>query len=103
MPRAANLDERERNEIRDHLDVTAQTMVKAYTTRQLRMLDWVTNYAIKHSGKYIPVRVDSGIIRNQYIRWTYKKIYWVRRLRVDEIKYIYWKRNKSTKLVEQFK
>ena len=75
-------------------------MVKAYSLRQLAVLDWVDTRTVKHSWKYIPVRIDDIYSRAQYNVSRYKKPYKIRYLRVDEIIYIYDKRNRMKKLIE---
>lgn len=89
------------DEIRNHLDITAWRMPKAYTLRQIAFLDWIDTRTVKTCGKYMPIRVDYREYRYAYNTWKYKKPYQVRRMRVDEIKFIYNKRNRNKKLVEE--
>ena len=49
----------------------------------------------------MPIRVDYREYRYAYNTGEYKKPYQVRRMRVDEIKFIYNKRNRNKKLVEE--
>lgn len=93
----------EKEEIINHLDLTKDKMVKAYTLTQLACLEWKSVQWIKLSGKYIPIRIDEKYNKYMYNRGQWKKPYAIRYIRVDEIKYIYKKRNKKTELVEQYK
>ena len=101
MAIARNIPEEEKKEITDHLSLTAWTMVKAYTLRQLSLLDGVDTRTIRNSWKYIPVRIDYRYNKYNYIRWNYKKPYAIKRIRVDEIKYIFKKRNRGRKVLDE--
>lgn len=89
------------DEIKSHLDLTAWTMVKAYTLKQISLLDWIDTRTVKTSGKYMPVRLDYREYRYAYNIWRYKKPYQIRWIRVDEIKFIYNKRNRKKRLEEE--
>ena len=94
------ISEHWRQEIINHLTDTKDIMVKAYTMKQLCFLDWVTNKKIKQSWKYIPVKIENRESRRKQRAWLDRKGYAVRWLRVDEIKYIFSKRNKEVRLEE---
>lgn len=100
--RIKNISETDKREIRNHLETTADTMIKAYTQSQLALMDWKPIESIKHWWAYIPVRIDWS-----YNLWKYKnnpnrKPYQIRYVRVDEIKALYGKRNKGRKkLIEE--
>ena len=49
----------------------------------------------------MPIRVDYREYKYSYNIGRYKKPYQVRWMRVDEIKFIYNKRNRKKKLVEE--
>lgn len=91
------------DEILNHLDVTAWVLVKTYTKRQISALDSVSIDTITNSGKYIPIREDNHGTKYGYLRRGYKKPYQIKWIRVDEVKFVYNKRNKFKKLVEEFK
>lgn len=95
------LIQRSLDEIKNHLDLTAWTMPKAYTLRQIAFLDWIDPRTVKTCGKYMPIRVDYREYKYSYNIGRYKKPYQVRWMRVDEIKFIYNKRNRKKKLVEE--
>lgn len=60
------LPQKEIDEIMNHLEVTADTMVKCYTLSQLAALDGIDTRTARTSGKYIPVRIDTHIARREY-------------------------------------
>lgn len=101
MARVTTPSQKEIDAILNHLTVTAETHVKCYTLRQLAFLDWKTSAYVRNSWKYIPVRFDNRMSRADYNRGKFKKPYAVKWIRVDEIKYIYNKRNKRHILVEE--
>ena len=101
MAKTTPPSQKEIDAIKDHLTATAGVMVKCYTLRQLAFLDWVTPATVRHSWKYMPVRFDNRMSRADYFRWKFKRPYAVKWIRVDEIKYIYNRRNKRHKLVEE--
>ena len=102
MATKKHLPQKEIDEIMNHLEATADTMVKWYTLSQLAALDGVDTRTVRNSGKYIPVRIDTHIARREFRnRWKKKKPYSIRRIRVDEIKFIFNKRNRKYKLEEQ--
>lgn len=88
-------------ELQDHRDNTARELVKWYTLFQLSLMDWRDTRTIRNSWKYIPVRFDNWFSISQYKKWLQKKPYRILWLRVDEVKYIYGKRNKGKKLIEE--
>lgn len=90
-------------EIRDHRDNTAKELVKAYTIAQLSYMDGIDTRAVKTSWKYIPIRVDTWLSLNWFKNWKQKKPYMTLWIRVDEIKYLYDKRNKKKKLIEEIR
>ena len=98
-----SLIQAEKDEIINHIEVTAWSLVKWYTLKQLSILDWIDTRTVKTSWKYIPVRIDLRENKHKYLKGQYRKPYTIKRIRVDEIKYIFDKRNKKTKLVETFK
>ena len=81
-------------EIRDHRDNTAWELVKCYTLSQLSIMDWIDTRTVRNSGKYLPVRVDTAQSLSQFKLWRTKKPYMVFYIRMDEIKELFWKRNK---------
>lgn len=97
------LNERYKQEIINHLDLTAGTMAKAYTLKQLSFMDGVDTRKIKYSWRYIPVRFEDRHSRYDQRVGKNAKWYTMRRIRVDELIYIYNKRNKKKKLVEEYK
>lgn len=97
------LPQREIETIRNHLETTAWSLVMCYTQAQLAALDWVSTSVIRHSGKYMPVRFDNRMARRDFHHrndWR-RKPYTIKRIRVDEIKFVYNRRNKRHKLVEE--
>lgn len=92
MPIIKTLPRSDRDELRDHRDNTAKEMVKTYSLRQLSFMDGIDTRTVKTSGKYLPVRVDTGDSLYRFKRGASKKIYMVRYIRLDEIKYIFNKR-----------
>lgn len=91
----------ELDEIKSHLSLTALTMPKAYTLKQISFLDGIDTRTVKTCWKYMPVRLDYREHKHFYNTWRYKKPYQIRRLRVDEIKFIFNRRNRKKKLVEE--
>lgn len=85
-------------EIIDHRDNTSKTLIKCYTISQLSIMDWRDTKTIRKSGKYLPVRVDNPQNLYYYKNHKYSKPYSILRIRLDEIKYIFWKRNAWKKL-----
>ena len=92
------INKTESRELRDHRDNTAKDLIKCYTLSQLSLMDWIDTRAIKNSHKYLPVRVDTTQSLNNFRNWSTKKPYMLLRIRLDEIKYIFNKRNKGKKL-----
>lgn len=97
------ISEHWKQEILNHIADTRDIMVKAYTMKQISFLDWVTNQQIKQSWKYIPVKIENRESRWEQRAWLDRKGYTVRRLRVDEIKHIYARRNKEKVLSEDYR
>lgn len=98
MPIIKSLPRAERGELIDHRDNTAKEMIKCYSLRQLSFMDGVDTRTIKTSGRYLPVRLDTGEATSRFKRGITKKTYMVRYIRLDEIKFIFSKRNKGKKL-----
>ena len=90
-------------ELRDHRDNTAWELIKCYTIAELSLMDWIDTRAVKNSKKYLPVRVDYWEARDRFRQWIQSKPYRIFYIRLDEIKYIYDKRNKKKRLVEETK
>lgn len=101
--RRKSISETDLREIKNHIETTAKDMVKGYTKAQLSLLDGIDTRSVEWSWKYIPVRVDAWLSYYQYKAWKQKKPYSIVRIRVDEIKYLYNKRNKRKKLTEEIK
>lgn len=97
------LNDRERREIENHLETTRDSMIKAYTVWQLAFLDWIDTRTVKNSWKYLPIRFENREARYEQRIGENRKWYTIRRVRVDEIKYIFNKRNLKTRLVEDYK
>lgn len=93
------IDKTNRREIRDHLENTAKDLVKCYTLSQLSLMDWIDTRTVKTSGRYIPVRIDTWRTISDFRAWITKKPYSVMYIRLDEIKYIFSKRNRGKKLI----
>lgn len=91
----------ELEEIKNHLDLTAWTMPKAYTLKQISFLDGIDTRTVKTCWKYMPVRLDYKEHKYEYNKGRFKKPYQIRRLRVDEIKFVFNRRNRKKKLVEE--
>ena len=85
-------------ELKDHRDNTARDLIKCYSPTQLAYMDWIDVRTVKHSKRYLPVRVDSWPAMDRYRRWEQTKPYRVMYIRMDEIKFIFNKRtwNKLT-------
>lgn len=98
MPIVKSLPATERFEIRDHRDNTAKDLIKCYTLRQLSLMDWIDTRTIKNSGRYLPVRVDTWRSMTDFRSGKTKKPYSVKYIRLDEVKFIFSKRNKGKKL-----
>ena len=101
MAMKKNLPQRDIDSITDHLSYTSWFMVMWYNLSQLSALDWVDTRTVKRSGKYIPVRFDTCHARRERGNREAKRPYSVRRVRIDEIKHIYNKRNRRKRLEEE--
>ena len=77
-------------------------MIKAYTIKELAFLDGIDTRRVKTCWKYLPIRVEDKNSRYYLRSGMSRKWYSIKRVRVDEIKYIYNKMNKKTKLVEDY-
>lgn len=86
-------------ELQDHRDNTMMELVKWYTLSQLSIMDWKDTQAIKRSWNYIPIRIDTAQSRLYYRNRTTKKPYMTLWIRLDEIKFIFSKRNRGKKLI----
>lgn len=98
MPIVKTLPKTEKFEIKDHRDNTAKDLIKTYSLKQLSFMDWVDTRTIKSSGKYLPVRVDNSKSFYNYKIWITKKPYSIMWIRLDEVKFMFSKRNKWKKL-----
>ena len=87
-------------ELKDHRENTATDYIKVYTLAQLAFMDWADQRTIKHSKKYLPVRVDSWPAMDRFRRWQQEKPYRIMYIRLDEIKYLYNKRTWNKLVVE---
>lgn len=92
-----------KQEIINHLEATSDRMVKAYTLKQISFLDGIDTRTVKYSWKYMPVRIEDRNSRRAQREGRNRKWYTIKRLRLDEIKHIYNKRNRNKKLVETTK
>ena len=97
------LNQSDLDEILHHKDFTAKELVKVYKPCQISAMDYVDTQKIPRSIKYIPVRVDHKEAWYRYRTWKSLKPYSVRYIRVDELLYIFAKRNKDRKLVIEHK
>lgn len=88
------LTEQQLWELRDHRDNTMWDLIKCYTPTQLSYMDWIDTRTVKHSTKYLPVRVDSWPAMDKYRRWEQKKPYRIMYIRLDEVRELYKKRSK---------
>lgn len=88
-------------EMRDHRDNTAWELVKCYTLSQLSIMDWIDTRTIRNSWRYLPVRIDTAQSLSQFKLWNTRKPYMTMRIRMDEIKALFSKRNKGKKLVAE--
>lgn len=79
-------------ELKDHRDNTAWELIKCYSIAQLSFMDWVSQQTVKHSNKYLPVRVDSWPALYRYKTGENSKPYRVMYIRLDEIRALYNKR-----------
>lgn len=91
-----NLTEQQLFELRDHRDNTAWELIKCYTAVQLSFMDHVDERTVKHSKKYLPVRIDSGPAMDKFRRGKQAKPYRVLYIRLDEIRALYHKRTGNT-------
>lgn len=98
MPIIKKLTPADMQELRDHRDNTAWEMIKCYTLSELSYMDWVDTRTIKQSWRYFPVRVDTWMALYKFKKGENKKPYLNLRIRLDEIKDLYSKRNKGKKL-----
>jgi hypothetical protein len=87
-------------DLRDHRDNTSWELIKCYTLAQLSYMDWVDTRTVKHSSRYLPVRVDSWPAMDKYRRWLQSKPYRVMYIRLDEIRALYHKRTGNTLAIE---
>lgn len=94
MPIMKKIDKSDLQELRDHRDNTSKDLIKAYSLAQISYMDWIDTRTIKTSWRYLPIRVDTWESLWRFKIWKTKKPYMIRYIRLDEIKYIYSKRNK---------
>ena len=87
-------------ELRDHRDNTAWELIKVYTAAQLSYMDWVDQKTVKHSKRYLPVRVDSGPALYRFKTGENTKPYRVMYIRLDEIRYLYHRRTWNKLAIE---
>ena len=99
MPIIRKINSTDLWELKDHRDNTAKEMVKAYTLSQLSYMDGIDTRTVKTSGRYMPIRVDTWQALSQFKAGDKRKPYMVLRIRIDEIKFLFNKRNKGKKLV----
>lgn len=78
-------------------------MIKAYSIGEIAFLDWIDTRTVRNSWKYIPVRFEDRTVRRDMRNGRTTRTYTERRVRVDEIKYIFNKRNQTKRLVEEMK
>lgn len=97
--RIRKLENRALTDIYSHLELTADTHIKCYTKRQLAFLDGIDAARIWSCGKYLPVRIDTAQNTWRHHASIWKRPYRELRIRLDEIKHIYSKRNQNTVLV----
>jgi hypothetical protein len=98
MPVKTKIDKTDMRELRDHRDNTAGELVKCYTLSQISLMDWIDTRTVRTSWRYLPVRVDNCQSLSNFKAWKQKKPYKIMWIRLDEIKTIFWKRNKWKKL-----
>lgn len=101
MPIMKKIDKTDMRELRDHRDNTSKDFVKCYTLAQLSFMDWIDTRTIKTSGRYLPVRVDTWVKLYDFKNGRCKKPYSVMRIRMDEVKFLFSKRNKGKKLTTE--
>jgi len=90
-------------ELRDHRDNTAWELVKCYSIAQLSYMDGIDEKTVKHSNRYLPVRVDSGPALYRYKNWENSKPYRIMYIRLDEIRALYKRRTWNTLAIELWK
>lgn len=98
MPVIKKINKTDLREIRDHRDNTSKDLVKCYTLSQISLMDWIDTRTVKTSWRYLPVRMDTSRSLLDYKIWKTKKPYSIMRIRLDEVKFIFSKRNKGKKL-----
>ena len=89
-------------ELRDHKENTCREFIKWYTLAQLSLIDGIDTRTVRKSWKYLPIRIDDSRSMCLYRQWKMKKPYKILWIRVDEIKYIFKKRNKWKCLVTDY-
>lgn len=102
MARVKTLKEKSLRDLKDHMENTSMELIKCYSISQLALMDWKDTQSIKRSWKYLPVRIDTKQNAYEYRQRNRKRPYQIKRIRVDEIKFIYAKRNKGKKLYEEY-
>lgn len=98
MPVVKKLDKNAMREIRDHRDNTSKDLVKCYSLSQLSLMDGIDTRTVRTSWRYLPVRIDNWVKQYDFRNWRTKKPYSIMRIRLDEIKFLFSKRNRGKKL-----
>lgn len=98
MPIIKKINRTDLQELRDHRDNTSKDLVKCYTLTQISLMDWIDTRTVKTSWRYLPVRIDTWRTASDFRKGLTKKPYSIMWIRLDEIKFIFSKRNKWKKL-----
>lgn len=98
MPIIKKINKTDLREVRDHRDNTSKELVKCYTLSQISLMDWIDTRTIRTSWRYLPVRIDTSRSLTDYRSWKTKKPYSTMWIRLDEVRFIFSKRNKGKKL-----
>lgn len=89
----------ELQEIKHHIENTMWEYVKCYSLWQIAVIDWIDKRTVKKSWNYLPVRIDWWYHLYMYKKRVLKKPYSVMYIRLDEIQFVFDKRNKKRKLI----
>jgi len=63
-----------------------EELLKLYTLKELSEIEKKNPRTIKSSYRYLPVKVETWHTRSMFKYWTTKKPYWVRYIKLEDVK-----------------
>lgn len=96
------ISDTKKKEIIDHVYNTSHELIKCYDIQQLALIEGKDTKLIKRDPRFLPVRIDNAISRNNERIGHKRQCYSVKYIRLDEIKHIFNQRTWRKLVVEYY-